>query len=91
MEPVQTLVRSAANGGFEPEVIDAAACTFLHEGRRDDLRCRCEMISLENQLQTRAMSILVVLTVAYYHGNLGFSSDLHLGSIYETALTKSPK
>jgi hypothetical protein len=32
-------VQSAANGGFEPEVIDAAACTFLHEGRIADLRC----------------------------------------------------
>ena len=63
----------------------------LHLGRRADIRCRCEMISLENQLQSRAMSILVVLTVAYYHGNLGFSIDLHLGSFYETALTKSPK
>jgi hypothetical protein len=33
LEQVQTLVQSAANGGFEPEVIDAAACTFLQEGR----------------------------------------------------------
>jgi hypothetical protein len=37
------------------------------------------------------MSILVVLTVAYYHGYLGFSCDLHLGPIYETVLTKSFK
>jgi hypothetical protein len=27
------LVPFAANGGKDPEVIDAAACTFLHEGR----------------------------------------------------------
>jgi hypothetical protein len=26
-------------GGFEPEVIDAAACTFLHEWREADFRC----------------------------------------------------
>ena len=41
LEPVQTLVQSAANEGFEPEVIDAAACTFLQEGRIADLRCKC--------------------------------------------------
>ena len=49
------------------------------------------MISLENQVQTFAMSILVGLTLANYHGNLGFSCNLHLGSIYEVALTKCPK
>jgi len=36
---VQTLVPIAANGGKDPEVIDAAACTFLHEGREPDFRC----------------------------------------------------
>ena len=36
---MQTLVPIAANGGKDPEVIDAAACTFLHEGRIADLRC----------------------------------------------------
>ena len=29
----------AANGGLEPEVTDAAACTFLHEGRIAAIRC----------------------------------------------------
>jgi hypothetical protein len=26
-----------------PEVIDAAACTFLHEGREPDIRCKYEV------------------------------------------------
>ena len=39
LEPVQTLVPIAANGGKDPEVINAAACTFLHEGRKPDIRC----------------------------------------------------
>ena len=38
---MQTLVPIAANGGKDPEVIDAAACTFLHEGRTADFRCKC--------------------------------------------------
>jgi hypothetical protein len=38
------LVPIAANGGEDPEVIDAAACTFLHEGRKQDLRCECEIL-----------------------------------------------
>jgi hypothetical protein len=38
---VQTLVQIEANRGKDPEVIDAAACTFLHEGREAELRCRC--------------------------------------------------
>jgi hypothetical protein len=41
LEPVQTLVPIAANGGKDPEVIDAAACTFLHEGREAVIRYRC--------------------------------------------------
>jgi hypothetical protein len=40
---VQTLVQSAANGGFEPEVIDAAACTFLHEWREAEVRRGCKI------------------------------------------------
>jgi hypothetical protein len=39
LEPVQTFVPIAVNSGKDPEVIDAAACTFLHEGRIVDLRC----------------------------------------------------
>jgi hypothetical protein len=31
----------AVNSGKDPEVIDAAACTFLHEGRIADFRCVC--------------------------------------------------
>ena len=45
MEPVQTLVPIAANSGKDPEVIDAAACTFLHEGREADLRCGREVLT----------------------------------------------
>ena len=44
LEPVQTLVPIAANGGKDPEVIDAAACTFLNEGRKKDVRCECEIL-----------------------------------------------
>jgi hypothetical protein len=40
---VRTLVPIAANGGKDPEVIDAAACTFLHEGREPDIRCKYEV------------------------------------------------
>ena len=36
---MQTLVPIAANGGKDPELIDAAACTFLHEWRKPDFRC----------------------------------------------------
>jgi hypothetical protein len=36
---VRALVPIAANGGKDPEVIDAAAYTFLHEGRSADFRC----------------------------------------------------
>jgi hypothetical protein len=43
LEPVQTLVPIEANGGKDPEVIDAAACTFLHEGREPDIRCACKI------------------------------------------------
>jgi hypothetical protein len=40
---VRTSVPIAPNGGKDPEVIDAAACTFLHEGRRAAVRCKCEI------------------------------------------------
>ncbi len=33
LEPVQTLVPIAANGGKDLEVIDAASCNFYIEGR----------------------------------------------------------
>lgn len=49
------------------------------------------MISLENQLKTFAISILAGLIAANHLSNLGFSYDLNLGPIYETALTKYPK
>ena len=35
---MRTSVPIAPNGGKDPEVIDAAACTFLHEGREADIR-----------------------------------------------------
>ena len=35
----RTLVHLAANGSNEPKVPDAAACTFLHEGRFAVVRC----------------------------------------------------
>ncbi|MFT5871010.1 MAG: hypothetical protein ACI8TF_003142 [Paracoccaceae bacterium] len=40
---MRTSVPIAPNGGKDPEVIDAAACTFLHEGRIADLRCNREL------------------------------------------------
>jgi hypothetical protein len=39
IEPVRTLVPIVVNRSKDPKVIDAAACTFLHEGRKPDLRC----------------------------------------------------
>jgi hypothetical protein len=45
---IQTLVPIAANGGKDLEVIDAAACTFLHEGRIVDFRCKREPFILRH-------------------------------------------
>jgi hypothetical protein len=39
LEPVQTLVPIAANCSKNPEVTNAAAGTFLHEGREAAVRC----------------------------------------------------
>ena len=39
LEPVQTLVPIAANCSKSPEVTNAAAGTFLHEGREAAVRC----------------------------------------------------
>ena len=39
LEPVQSSVPIPANGGSDPEVIGAVACTFLHEGRKPVTSC----------------------------------------------------
>ena len=41
MEPVQTLVRSAANGGKDPEVIDAAHVHFYMKGGLQTFAALC--------------------------------------------------
>ena len=40
---VRTLVPIALNCSKNPGVTNAAPCTFLHEGRRADLRGKCEI------------------------------------------------
>jgi hypothetical protein len=38
---VRTLVPIAVNCSKNPGVTNAAPCTFLHEGRKPELRCVC--------------------------------------------------
>jgi hypothetical protein len=67
IEPVRTLRSIAVNGGKDPEVIDAAACTFLHEGREAVVRCAGDERQLCDEIAFSRVSNLSFVMKSFLH------------------------